>query len=185
MNPQTLAQAVEPFEYHGKTYNLGVADYELELYYQARHEAWVRNRIEATSGMVSADVHRTDVDAFARQRAGNLFAFRSQLSMQWLLSDEGFSEYVALLSGKGKKEQGGALFTRETLRMMRKEDRPEWDRLVKVIVGRDFPNLMGPASSEEQTPPLTTNESSSSSVANPGSWADAKSSAFPTPTSVP
>ena len=182
-DPEVLAQTPTAFDWQGRTYQIGVADYEAELFFQARHEAWTRNRIEATAGMVNDNVHRADVDAFARQRAGNLFAFEGQLSMQWLLSDEGFAEYLVILTGKGKKERGGHVMSRDDVRRMKKTDREVHDRLVRLVLGRDFPNLLAPASPAEPTPPSTTSASSSSSVANPGSWADAKSSVLAPATS--
>ena len=184
-DPEVLAQTPTAFEWQGKTYQIGVADYEAELFFQARHEAWTRNRIEATAALTAEAVYRGDVDSFARMRAGNLFAFGGPLSLQWLLSDEGFAEYLVILTGKGKKERGGHVLGTQDVRRMKKTDAAAHDRLVKLVLGRDFPNPMAPASSDDRTPPSTTSASSNSCPENPGSWADAKSSAFPPATSVP
>lgn len=173
---EVIAQAPTPFEYEKKTYQLGVADYDLELYLQARHEAWARNRIEAAAGQISDHAYRADCEVFATQRAGNLFAFGTPLSLAWVLSDEGMAEYVVLLSQKGKKEKGGPAFGADELRRMRKEDAASWDRLVRLVVGRDFPNVRLPAPAPA-TPPDTTSESSSCSPENPGASPEKKSSA--------
>lgn len=179
---EVIAQTPAPFEYEGQTYQLGVADYDLELYVQARHEAWVRNRIEASAGQVSERAYRADCEVFATQRASNLFAFASPLSLAWLLSDEGMSDYVVLLSQKGKKEKGGAAFTQQQLRSMRKDDKPSWERLVRLVVGRDFPNVTLPEQAPA-TPPSTTSGSSNCSAENPSSRTEERSSGCPAATS--
>lgn len=171
---EVIAQNPTPFEYAGLTYQLAVADYELELYFQSRHEAWTRNRIEATAAQVSEASYRADCEVFATQRAANRFAFGSALSLSWLLSDEGMSEYLTLLTQKGKKEKGGVTFDREGLRQTRRDDPAAWDRLVRVVLERDFPNLLAPTTAK---PAGTTNGSSNCSPENPGSRAERKSSA--------
>lgn len=178
MSAEVLAQAPAPFEWRGRTYNLGVADYELELYLQARHEAWARNRLEATAGQISDHAYRTDCEVFAGRRDGNLFAFGSPLSMTWLLSDEGMSEYLVLLTQKGQKEAGGAAFTKDDLRRVRREEPAAWERLVRLVVGRDFPNVKLPEPGKAPaTQSPTTNGCSGSSAGAPTSRTEEKSSA--------
>lgn len=185
MSAEVLAQTPTPFEHAGQTYQLGVADYELELYLQARHEAWARNRIEATAAQVGGAAYRTDCEVFASRRDGNLFAFGTPLSLTWLLSDEGMSEYLVLITQKGQKEQRGAAFTKDGLRQMRRQDAPAWERLVRLVVGRDFPNVSLPAPRAPATPPDTTNGSSSSCPGDPSSRTEEKSSPCPANTSSP
>lgn len=166
------------FDLGDKTYPLACPDHELELYFQARHEAWARNRIEAAAGLVGERAHRTDVEVFASQRASNRFAFGGPLSMAFVLSDEGMAEYLLLLSQKGQKEKGGGAFSKASLRQLKRETPAEWDRLVGLVLGRDFPNVMagtGPSPAPE-TPTSTTSGSSSSSAESPGGSPRTKSS---------
>lgn len=169
--PDVLACAPTPFEHAGKTYHLARPDHELELLFQARHEAWARNRIEATAALVGEKAYRADLESFGTRRDANRFAFGSPLSMAFLLSDDGMAEYVLLLSQKGQKEGGGALFGKAQLVKLRRQDEPEWERLTDAVVRRDFPNLLpatAPPSRPPETPASTTNGSSSSSAAGPG-----------------
>lgn len=187
MPAEELLMLPTDFPLGDQSYPLARADHELELYYQARHEAWARNRIEATRGMVGDAAYRADCETFAQRRDGNRFAFGSQLSLAWLTSDEGMIEYVLLLSQKGKKEKGGAAFTQQQLRRMKKDEPAEWERLTRAVLERDFPFLLTPAPTTggptPATPASTTNGSSSCSAASPGSTAEPRSSDCPAGTS--
>ncbi len=168
-------------------YPLARADHELELYFQSRHEAWARNRIEATRAMVGDAAYRADCETFAERRDANRFAFGAHLSLQWLTSDEGMIEYVLLLSAKGKKERGGAAFTKPQLRQMKKAAPEDWERLTREVLTRDFPFLMIPPPTTggptPETPPSTTSGSSSSSQGSPTLRAGQRSSGCPAGTS--
>lgn len=155
--------APQPYlwEHQGKTYAFAVPDLELELIYQAEHEAWARNRLEATRGKVDRDVHAADVARHVEMVAANRFAFRGPLSMSFLGSEAGLVEYLLLLGLKGGRERP----TREFLRGLARSDRTAWGRLVDEVLARDFPEALA---TPPATPAPSTSASSSSSPASPG-----------------
>lgn len=144
-------------------------DLECELRFQTQHEAWARNRLEAMKAFVSPQANQQDQDRFVQHVSANRFAFGAQLSIAFLLSDAGSVEYLTLLAGKAGCRAAG----KEALEKLRRSDRPEFDRLVEMMLRRDFPNLLTPAEGGPSPAPATrspsTTESSSSSVASPGS----------------
>jgi len=173
-NNDLLAAAPLEFECAAGTFALAVPDHELELLFQARHEAWARNRIEATKALVSAEAYQADVEVFASRRDSNRFAYAGPLSLSWLLSDAGMVEYVLLLAQKAGKSP-----RRETLFAMKKADPDDWQRLIDVVLRRDFPKV----ARELEILTATTNGSSSSSPANPGCTTAGTSSHSREPTS--
>lgn len=130
------------WSYQDRTYNLAVPDLNAELIFQARHEAWTRNRIEATRAMVSAESHLADIKMHGERVASNQFAFGGKLSTLWLCSDMGMVEYLTLISELGAKENGGPALTRSLLDSLRQKDPVVWDDLCGRILRRDFPNLL-------------------------------------------
>lgn len=166
------------FTHDGKEWLFASCDLECELRYQSLHAAWARNQIEAARSLVSPESHAADLDRHVEHVEGNRFAFGGPLSLRFLLSDAGAVEYLALLAAKAGCRAAG----KGALDRLRRGDRAAFDRLIRLVLGRDFPNLFGaqeaPSSSPEAaTPTPCTTDSSSSSQASPGARAALRSSA--------
>lgn len=152
-------------------------DLECELRYQTIHTAWARNQIEAARAMLSPAAYATDVDRHVEHVEGNRFAFGDTLSLRFLTTDHGAVEYLAMLAARA----GCRAASKQALDRLRRGDRSAFDELARLVLGRDFPNLFAaPQASSSlapETPPPSTNGSSSPSVRSPGASPAEKSSA--------
>lgn len=163
-----LGQQPILWSHDGKDYHLAVADLDLELLFQAIHERWARNRIEAMAGGISEEAHRLNLSVFLEQLEMNRFAFMGRLSLGFLISDHGMAEYIQLLSQKGQRDHGGAVLSMAQMRGWQRHQKAVWDDLTEKVVRRDLPNLLAPEQGQPQpqqqpagTQPITFTESSS------------------------
>ena len=131
-----------------------------ELRFQAQHEAWARNRLEATKALVGPAAYQADLAALGEARDSNEFAFGGRRSVRFVLSPAGLARYIELLAGKGKGRRPKA----EELEQLARSDRAAWGELLDLVVSRDFPWLVeeSPASGGPATPAPSTSASSSS-----------------------
>lgn len=171
---QMLLQQPTTFTAGDLSLSLAVCDLEVELLVQAEHEAWARNRLEATRGKVGNAVYQADVGRMVEAIAANRFAFGGSLSIDWLSSSVGEVEYVLLLAQKAKTEaKVKQSVSREQLRKAQRGDKAGWVKAMEVLFRRDFPNLMPPevtpSSGDQGIPAPSTSASSSSSADAPGS----------------
>ncbi len=151
MSDTTFAGKASPWTYQGKDYLLGATDLELELVFQAAHEAWARQRIEATREKVGDRLYTLDVDRFGERRDANRFAFGGPLCLQWLCTPAGQLEYLFLKLQKGASE-GGERISRTQLQTIQREDNKAWDALANEVLQREFPLVFGPGSEAPATP---------------------------------
>jgi hypothetical protein len=130
------------WRYGNRNYLLGPCDVEMELYFQAIHEGWSRNRLESRKRFMSIDMYLTDVSEFQESVDENRFAFGGKISMRWLLCPVGFLEYVILKMQLGQTKFGGDPPDRDFMAKLQRDNDPAWIALEKMVLRNDFPNLI-------------------------------------------
>lgn len=152
----------------GAEYKLARPDLDLELFLQARHEGWARDRIESGRAFVSEQAYAEDVEQFNELRSANGFAFGTRVSLRWLCTDAGVTEYLLLVSSKGAKEHGGAKLDRDQLRRHMRDRRADFDAQVKAVLEAHYPGFFRRESPAPGSPNPSTGGSTSCSAAGPG-----------------
>lgn len=133
----------------GREYTLAPRTLDAELLFSARHAAWGAGELDRIRDMIGERSYETRVDRQERMRLTGKLAFGSALSFEWLLSDEGFCEYADLLMG----EAGKARVPKESLLKMAKAGHPDFGRLWREVMRRDFPTRVNPEFLAEPPPP--------------------------------
>lgn len=132
------------WEYAGQTYHLAPIDLDTELIFQSIHEAFAASRLDAIRSRIGETSFRERLvlqqDAFDANR----FAFGGDLSFAFLVSNEGMAELFALLMDRGSREHGGPKLDRAKLLQLARENGPDWNRLWREVMRRDFPTRFSP-----------------------------------------
>jgi hypothetical protein len=160
------------FAFGRQTYRLPPVDFNLELAFQAAHEAWARRRLAVHRREVGEEEYAAHLEGWRRDVGCGVYAFGGPLSRIFLYSDPGLKEYAYLLMRAGER-LGGAAPSREALDALCEDNPEQWDELRRLLLGRDFPLLVG------ATPPPSTDAPSPSSVASPGAGTGISASAAP------
>jgi hypothetical protein len=156
-----LAKPVAKWKRDGKEYAFSACDNDVELLFQACHEAWACERLEARRGKIGELAYRSHLERLGHALDANRFAFGGPLSKEWLVSKAGMVEYALLLTGKAGVSGEGKGATRAVLEKAAADsEQADWDRLWAALMRRDFPNLLGPEETKEA--PLAPTESPSS-----------------------
>lgn len=127
------------------TYQVSACDLDVELVFQAEHEAWARSRLEGRKGSIPPAAWQADHAALLEAMNANAFAFGSSLSLRYLTSSRGMVHYVYLLCQRGAAKDGGARPKGlQAIEAIARAAGPEWDAIVSEVLQRDFPFLLSP-----------------------------------------
>ncbi len=142
-----LAPQPIPLVWKGRHYTLAPLANEDELFFVAQHEAYARNRVEATRALVGDPAYREDLAVHAEMKAGGDFQFGTRLSVRWLWTPDGQAAYFCLLMKKGVATGGVPQPSPppdpSTLSRAFRDEDEVLNEAWRLCLSRDFPRMAG------------------------------------------